>query len=112
MTECLFCRIAARDVPASMVYEDDDVVAFRDIRPKYRTHILLIPTAHIASAAALTSAHDTVVGKLLRVGADVARQEGIADSGFRLLTNAGPDSGQVVDHLHVHLLGGEPLHPL
>lgn len=112
MSECLFCKIARRDVPAQIVYDDADMVAFRDIHPKYRTHILLIPKEHLASVSDMRPPHDAVVGKLLRVGAKLAKKEGIASSGFRLTANAGPDAGQVVPHLHVHLLGGEPLRGL
>lgn len=112
MADCVFCRIAARQAAADIVYEDDDVVAFRDIHPKYRVHILVVPKRHIASAAELRTEHDELSGKLLRVGADLAAKEGVTDSGFRLLTNTGPNSGQVVDHLHLHVLGGELLHPI
>lgn len=108
-THCLFCRIAAREQPANVIYADDDVVAFRDMHPKYRVHLLVIPTAHLSGVQELEEEHDALAGKLLRVGAELARREGIADAGFRLLTNQGPDAGQVVDHLHLHVLGGEPL---
>lgn len=112
MSDCVFCKIAAKEVPATVVYEDDEVVAFWDIHPKYRVHILVIPKAHLASAADTRPEHDALAGKLLRVGAELAEKEGLRASGFRLLTNSGPDAGQVVDHLHVHLLGGEPLRPI
>lgn len=112
MSGCVFCKIAAKEVSATVVYEDDDVLAFLDIHPKYRVHVLIIPKMHLASAADVIPAHDALAGKLLRVGADLAEKEGLRDSGFRLLTNTGPDSGQVVDHLHMHLLGGEPLRPI
>lgn len=110
--DCIFCRIASKGVPATVVYEDADVMAFRDIHPKYRVHVLLIPKAHVPSAAALTPEQDALAGRLLRLGAELARREGITSSGFRLLTNIGPDAGQVVQHLHLHLVGGEPLHPI
>lgn len=109
---CLFCRIAAREVPADVVYEDEDVLAFRDIRPKYRVHFLIIPKRHLAGAADFRPEHDPLLGKLLRVGAELARREGAGESGFRLLTNQGPDAGQMVHHVHVHILGGEPLRGL
>lgn len=109
VTGCIFCQIAAREVPVNVLYEDADVLAFRDIHPKYRVHILLIPKAHLVSVAGLRPEHDVLLGRLLRLGADLARQEGIAATGYRLLTNTGPDSGQVVPHLHIHLVGGEPL---
>lgn len=110
--DCLFCRIVARETPATILFEDDDLVAFRDIRPKYRVHLLLVPKTHLASLADLGEAHDAVIGKLLRVAADLARQEGIGESGFRLVVNAGRDAGQVVPHVHIHLLGGEMLRGL
>lgn len=109
---CVFCDVVARKTPADVVYEDEDLVAFRDIRPKYPVHLLLVPKRHVASAAALTLPLDAMAGKLLRIGAELARKEGIAASGFRLLTNTGADAGQVVDHLHVHLLGGSALRGL
>ncbi len=112
MVDCLFCRIAAKELPAAIVYEDDDVVAFRDIHPKYRVHLLVIPKQHVASAAELVPTLDALAGTLLRVGAELAKKEGVAASGFRLLTNVGAHAGQAVDHLHLHLLGGERLRPL
>lgn len=112
MNNCLFCRIAAHEQSADVVYEDDDVIAFRDIHPKYRVHLLVIPKTHISGAKELREEHDALAGKLLRIGAALAREQGIADAGFRLLTNQGPDAGQVVDHLHLHVLGGEPLRGL
>jgi histidine triad (HIT) family protein len=104
--DCLFCRIAAGSVPADLVHEDDLVVAFRDIAPRAPTHILLIPRRHIASAAALTDADGPLVGRLFAVAADLARSEGIADGGYRLVSNVGRWGGQTVDHLHFHLMGG------
>lgn len=112
MPDCLFCKIAAKELKADVVYEDDTIMAFKDIHPKYPTHILLIPKKHIVSAAALSEDTDAVAGKLLRIGGELARKQGIHESGYRLLTNTGPDSGQEVDHLHVHLLGGSRLRPL
>ncbi len=109
---CIFCQIARKELSAEVVYEDDAVMAFRDTHPKYPVHLLVIPKAHLSSAADLTPEHDALAGTLLRVGAQLAREHGVADAGFRLVTNTGPDSGQVVHHLHVHVLGGAPLHPL
>lgn len=112
MSDCLFCRIARKEIPATVVYEDDDVMAFQDINPKYRVHVLVIPKTHIVSAAVIGPAQDTLMGKVLRVGGELAKVHGLAKSGFRLLINAGPDAGQVVPHVHVHLLGGELLRPV
>ena len=105
-SDCLFCRIAAGEVPATVVHEDDLVVAIRDIAPRAPTHILLMPRAHIASALELTAADAPVLGRLFEVAADLARSEGIDQSGYRLVSNVGRSAGQSVDHLHVHLMGG------
>ena len=104
--DCLFCRIASGSIPAGRVQEDDLVVAFRDIAPRAPTHILLIPRRHIPSAAALTEADAPLLGRLFSVAADLARSEGIADGGYRLVSNVGRWGGQTVDHLHFHLMGG------
>ena len=106
--DCLFCRIVAGDVPATKVLEDDQVIAFRDIAPRAPTHILVIPRRHIASAADLTEADGPLLGRLFEVTARVARDEGIADGGYRIVTNVGRWGGQTVDHLHLHLMGGRP----
>jgi histidine triad (HIT) family protein len=107
--DCLFCRIVAGEIPAAVVHRDDTVLAFRDINPQAPTHILVIPTRHVASAAELTDADAPLVGHLFAVVADLARSEGIVGSGFRVVTNTGPDAGQSVDHLHLHLLGGRSM---
>ena len=106
---CLFCRIVAGEVPSTRLHEDDLVIAIRDIEPEAPTHILLIPRHHIRSAGDLTEADGPLLGRLLAVAADLARLEGVADPGYRLVTNVGDDGGQSVDHLHVHLLGGRPM---
>jgi histidine triad (HIT) family protein len=103
---CLFCRIVAGGVPATKVHDDDLVIAFRDIAPRAPTHILVVPRDHIASAAELTEEDGPMLGRLFAVAADLARSEGIADAGYRLVSNVGRWGGQSVDHLHVHLLGG------
>lgn len=105
-SDCLFCRIIAGDVPSTQVHADDLVVAIRDIAPRAPTHILLMPREHVASAAELTEAHGPMLGRLFAIGAGIARHEGLAERGYRLVTNVGRESGQSVDHLHVHLLGG------
>lgn len=104
--DCLFCRIVAGAIPSTRVYEDDLVVAIRDIAPRAPTHILLLPREHIASALDLTDADAPVVGRILAAAADIARSEGIAEAGYRLVSNVGRWGGQTVDHLHVHLMGG------
>lgn len=108
MAECLFCRIAAGEVPATIVHRDELVVAIRDIAPRAPTHVLLIPRAHIGSAADLTELDGPMLGRLFEVAARVARDEGIAEHGYRLVSNVGRWAGQTVEHLHVHLLGGRP----
>lgn len=106
MADCLFCRIAAGEVPATIVHEDDLVVAFRDIAPKAPTHVLVIPREHIASAAELGEGHGPLLERMLSVAADIARADGVAEGGYRLVSNVGDDAGQSVPHLHLHVLGG------
>jgi diadenosine tetraphosphate (Ap4A) HIT family hydrolase len=103
---CLFCRIVAGEIPADRLHDDDLVVAIRDIAPRAPTHILLMPRRHIGSAAELTDADGPMLGRLFAVAADLARAKGIADGGYRLVSNVGRWGGQTVDHLHVHLMGG------
>jgi len=107
--DCLFCRVGAMEIPADIVFEDDQVIAFRDINPKAPVHILLIPRAHITSAASLTEANGPMLGHMFAVAAQLARDEGIAKSGFRLTTNSGAGAGQSVPHLHFHLMGGRQM---
>lgn len=102
--DCLFCRIASGEVPAGLVAETEDAVAFRDISPKAPLHVLVIPRRHIAS---LNEADDAqLLGRLLALAANVARDEGIAESGYRIIINTRADGGQTVDHLHIHVMGG------
>jgi histidine triad (HIT) family protein len=104
--DCLFCRIVAGEIPSSRVAEDDQVVAIRDIAPRAPTHVLLLPRAHIRSAAELTDGDGALLGRLFAMAAEIARSEGIADGGYRVVTNIGTWGGQTVDHLHFHLMGG------
>ena len=103
---CLFCRIVAGEIPSTRVAEDDLAIAIRDIAPRAPTHILVMPREHIASAANLTDADATLVGRIFAMAADIARSEGIAEDGYRIVTNIGARGGQTVDHLHFHLMGG------
>lgn len=103
---CLFCRIVAGEIPSTMVAEDDVAIAIRDIAPRAPTHILVLPRDHIRSAAELTDADSAVVGRLFAMAAEIARAEGIAEGGYRIVTNVGTWGGQTVDHLHFHLMGG------
>lgn len=107
--DCLFCRIAAGEIPADIVAQDELVLAFRDISPKAPTHVLLIPRRHIASAAELTDVDAEMLGRLFAVAAQVARDAGIAERGYRLVSNVGAGAGQSVPHLHFHLLGGRAM---
>jgi len=104
--DCLFCRIVAGEIPSTRVHDDELVIAFRDIAPRAPTHILLIPRRHIPSAADLVEADGPLLGRLFAVAAALARSEGIADDGYRLVSNVGRWGGQSVDHLHFHLMGG------
>jgi histidine triad (HIT) family protein len=113
MDECIFCNVAAQKGKADVVYRDEQVTAFRDIRPSAPVHVLIIPNRHIASVNELTEADQNLAGRLLVVARQIAENEGIAESGYRLILNTGPDSGQIVFHIHLHLLGGQPMrHPL
>jgi histidine triad (HIT) family protein len=105
-TDCLFCRIVAGEIPSTRVHEDEIVIAIRDITPRAPTHILLMPRQHIGSAADLTEADGPMLGRLFAVAAEIARSEGVADGGYRLISNVGRWGGQTVDHLHLHLMGG------
>jgi histidine triad (HIT) family protein len=107
-TDCLFCRIARREIPAEIVHESDGVIGFRDLRPVAPTHILLIPKDHIESAANLEEKHGDLLAELFQAAAHLARAERLG-SGWRVVTNVGPDAGQSVFHLHFHLVGGRPM---
>jgi histidine triad (HIT) family protein len=107
--ECLFCRIVRHEIPADILRESDRVLAFRDLQPQAPTHILLIPKEHVASLTEVADAHAATLADLMQAATHLARTEGIADSGWRLITNVGPDAGQSIFHLHFHLLGGRPL---
>lgn len=108
-TTCLFCRIAAREIPADIVRESDLLVAFRDTNPQAPTHILIVPKEHIASIAEVEERHGDLLIHIAKAATHLAKAEGIGESGWRLLTNVGPDAGQTVFHLHVHLLGGRSM---
>jgi histidine triad (HIT) family protein len=109
MADCLFCRIRDGGIPAAMTYRDDDVIAFGDVNPKAPFHQLVIPTRHIASLADAQPLDAGLLGKLMETGARLAREAGYAASGFRVVMNAGPDAGQSVFHIHLHVLAGRPL---
>lgn len=108
-SDCLFCRIVAGEVPGDVVASTGATVAFRDINPQASTHVLVVPRRHYRDTAELAAADRALMAELMAAGVAVAEQEGVAESGYRLLLNTGPDSGQAVFHVHLHVLGGEPL---
>lgn len=107
--ETIFSKIINKEIPADIVYEDDRVLAFRDINPVAPVHILVIPKEHIVNVASAESSHRDVLGELLLATATIARQEGLEESGYRIVTNNGLNAGQTVFHLHLHLIGGRPM---
>lgn len=109
MTDCLFCGIAAGDIPATLVLESARTVAFRDINPQAPVHVLVIPREHHADLAALAEAEDGLLDEVVAQAARVAGAEGVAETGYRVVFNTGPEAGQTVPHAHAHVLGGRPL---
>jgi len=104
---CLFCKIVSKEAKATIVYSDEQVTAFRDIRPVARTHILIVPNKHIESVNALETEDEQLMGHLFTVARQLAKEEGINKGGYRIITNTGIDGGQTVFHLHLHLIGGQ-----
>jgi histidine triad (HIT) family protein len=102
--QCLFCRIVRREIPATLIAETEDCVAFRDVNPQAPVHVLVVPREHVASLNNVTDAR--LVGRLATLAAEIARKEGIAESGYRTVINTNADAGQTVFHVHLHLLGG------
>jgi histidine triad (HIT) family protein len=109
MESCIFCRVAEGTTPARVLFANEEVVAFHDIAPRAPVHVLVIPRRHIASLASATEGDMEILGKLLLAAAEVARRTGIAETGYRVVTNHGSGAGQSVFHLHVHVLGGRPM---
>ena len=107
--ECIFCKIVTGEVPGDIVYQDEDFLALRDILPKAPIHLLIIPKAHITSVAELTEEQQELVGHLIIIAKNLAEKEGIAGKGYRLVINCGPEGGQVVPHVHLHLIGGRQM---
>ena len=107
--QCIFCRIVAGEVPSDKVYQDEDFLAFKDISPQAPTHVLIIPKTHITSLAQLTEEQQELAGRLIIIAKKLAEKEGIANGGYRLVINCGPEGGQLVSHLHLHLIGGRKL---
>ncbi|NOY98241.1 MAG: histidine triad nucleotide-binding protein [Chloroflexi bacterium] len=106
MPSCIFCKIISDEAPADILYRDERVTAFRDIHPIASTHILIVPNKHIVSVNEVTPEDETLLGYLFTIAKEIAKQENVAESGYKLIVNTGPDAGQVVFHLHMHLIGG------
>ena len=107
--DCIFCKIANKEIPSTIVYEDEDVIAFRDLNPEAPVHILVIPKKHIASLNAATAEDQQLLGKVLLTIQKIAAEQGIAEKGYRVVTNCGEQGGQTVMHLHFHLMGGREM---
>jgi histidine triad (HIT) family protein len=109
MNECLFCRIAAGTIPADLVYQDDEFLAFRDINPQAPTHVLIIPRVHVGATSDLGDEHAEMMGRLAVTATKISRDLGLDEGGYRWVVNCGEDGCQTVPHLHVHILGGRHL---
>ncbi len=107
--DCIFCQIATGKIPSQLLYQDEEVIAFDDINPKAPTHLLIVPRKHIPSLAHLSEAESPLVGHMTRVANKLAREAGVAENGYRLVINTGREGGQLVPHLHMHLLGGRQM---
>ena len=106
MSNCIFCRIIAGEIPATRVYEDDRLIAFTDLNPQAPTHVLVVPREHVPTLNDVTAGHEGLLGAMIRRGALIAHERGHADGGYRLVFNCNADAGQTVFHLHLHVLGG------
>ncbi len=109
MENCLFCKIANKEIPSSIVYEDEEILAFKDINPVAPVHILIIPKKHLESIKDMTKEDEALIGRIFTVINQIAKEQGVADTGYRIITNSGKDSGQEVMHLHFHLIAGKEL---
>jgi histidine triad (HIT) family protein len=107
--DCIFCKIVAGEIPSTKVYEDEEIIAFRDINPQAPVHIVIIPKKHITALSDLSKADSALVGRLVTVANKLAKDEGISEKGYRVVINCGPEGGQLVPHLHLHLVGGRKL---
>lgn len=110
MQDCVFCRIVAKEVQSRIAYEDEDVVAFHDINPQAPIHVLIVPRRHIPTLNDATESDQVLLGKMILVAQKLAKELGIADEGYRLVFNTNRGAGQSIFHIHLHLLGGRPLH--
>jgi len=109
MTDCIFCKIVSGDIPGDIVYQDDEVLAFRDLNPQAPTHILIIPKKHISTINDIQPEDAELIGKMYLAASQIARKEGIAEPGYRAVMNCNREAGQTVFHIHLHLLGGRPM---
>ena len=109
MTDCLFCKMVSGEIQPDVVFEDDDVLAFRDVTPQAPVHVLVIPKSHIATTNELTPEHAGLVGKMVLAARQIAADEGIAEPGYRMVMNCNPEAGQSVYHIHLHMMGGRPM---
>jgi len=107
--DCIFCQIVAGKLPSEILYQDEEIIAFHDIHPLAPTHVLIIPKRHIPSLAELTDAEMSLIGHMAKVANQLAKQAGVAEGGYRLVISSGEQGGQIVPHLHMHLLGGRRL---
>ncbi len=107
--DCIFCQIVAGKIPSEIIYQDEEVIAFRDINPQAPTHLVIIPKRHIPSPAHLSEAESPLIGHMVNIANQLAKGEGISESGYRLAMNCGKEGGQLVPHFHLHLLGGRKL---
>lgn len=107
--DCIFCRIIAGEIASDIIYQDEEAIAFRDINPEAPVHLLIVPKSHIPSLAEVGANHKQLLGHLIHVANELAKREGISKKGYRLVINSGPEAGQEVPHLHLHLLGGRQL---
>ena len=108
MTDCIFCKIIAGDIPSAKVYEDDQIFVFKDINPKAAVHLLVVPKIHLDSLESLTGEHQALIGHMILKLPELAKAQGL-NNGFRTIINTGPDGGQEVGHIHIHILGGKGL---
>ncbi|MBN2240136.1 MAG: histidine triad nucleotide-binding protein [Dehalococcoidales bacterium] len=109
MEDCIFCKIISGDIPGDIVYRDEDILAFRDINPVAPTHILIIPVRHIVTVTDIPDSDMSLASKMMKVAKDLTIEEGITENGYRLVINCGEQGGQIVKHLHMHLIGGRQL---
>jgi histidine triad (HIT) family protein len=107
--DCVFCRIVRKELTAAVLFESESVLAFEDIRPRAPVHVLVIPKAHIASLNEAPEGSESLLGELLSTAREMARRKGVGDSGYRIVLNTGPHSGQEIFHIHFHVLGGRPM---